>query len=118
MSNGAGGYPEWVSAADRRLLQYFDNGFAASLVVAQDGLGDYRTITEALDALSEQRSRTDRFIIYVKAGVYRENVEIKSNMRNLMFIGDGVDATIITGNKNIIDGTTTFKTATFGEFLS
>jgi pectinesterase len=31
-----------------------------------------------------------------------------------MLVGDGMDATIITGNLNFIDGTTTFKSATVG----
>ncbi|KAG6735574.1 hypothetical protein POTOM_061786 [Populus tomentosa] len=55
-----------------------------------------------------------RFVIYVKRGVYKENVEIKKSMKNLMFVGDGIDATVITSNKNTQDGTTTFRSATVG----
>jgi len=36
---------------------------------------------------------------------------------NLMFIGDGKGKTVITGKKNVIDGMTTFHTASFGTFL-
>ena len=34
-----------------------------------------------------------------------------------MLVGDGMDATIITGNLNVIDGSTTFKSATVGKYL-
>lgn len=36
---------------------------------------------------------------------------------NVMFIGDGKGKTVITGKKNVIDGMTTFHTASFGTFL-
>ncbi|KAL1807677.1 hypothetical protein ACET3Z_024667 [Daucus carota] len=100
-------FPEWLTTADRKLLQAAPE---ADLVVAQDGSGDYTTISEAV-AASAQRSGSGRFVIYVKSGVYKENVEI--TMKNLMLVGDGIDATVVTGSKNSQDGITTFKTATF-----
>uniref|UniRef100_A0A5B6YNI6 Pectinesterase n=1 Tax=Davidia involucrata TaxID=16924 RepID=A0A5B6YNI6_DAVIN len=106
----AGGFPEWVSAADRKLLQSSGAASKADIVVAQDGSGNYKTISEAVAA---SRSGSKRFVIYVKRGVYKENVEITKSMNNLMFIGDGIDATIVTGNKNAQDGSTTFRSATF-----
>ncbi|KAK9276450.1 hypothetical protein L1049_005983 [Liquidambar formosana] len=105
------GYPTWVSAADRKLLQSSTGAASkADIVVAQDGSGNYKTISEAVASV-KGRSGASRFVIYVKAGVYKENVEIK--MKNLMFIGDGIDATIVTGNKNAQGGSTTFRSATF-----
>ncbi|KAI3466959.1 hypothetical protein Pfo_023622 [Paulownia fortunei] len=106
-------FPEWVSAGDRKLLQSSGASTKADIVVAQDGSGNYKTISEALAAAAKQRSGTKRFVIYVKKGIYRENVEVKRSMKNLMFIGDGIDATIVTGNKNVQDGSTTFRSATF-----
>ncbi|XP_058108277.1 pectinesterase-like [Magnolia sinica] len=108
----AGNFPNWVSATERKLLQSSTTASKADLVVAKDGSGNYKTISEAVAASSKLRSGTKRFIIYVKAGVYSENVEIKK-MKNLMFIGDGIDATIVTSNKNVQDGSTTFRSATF-----
>lgn len=35
-------------------------------------------------------------------------------MVNITMYGDGSQKTIITGNKNFVDGTRTFQTATFG----
>ncbi|KDP38089.1 hypothetical protein JCGZ_04732 [Jatropha curcas] len=117
-SSGGGGrkllhddeFPWWVSVTDRKLLQ---SSPEADIVVAQDGSGNYKTIGEAVAASATRRSGNKRFVIYVKKGVYKEYVEIKNSMNNLMLIGDGIDATIVTGNKNNQDGSTTFRSATF-----
>lgn len=54
------------------------------------------------------RRRSERAIIYVKSGVYNEKVEIGRKMKNLMFVGHGIDdETIITGSQNVVDGATT-----------
>jgi len=105
------GFPEWLSAADRRLLQSSSPASQANVVVAQDGSANYRTITQAVNAAPQKSSK--RYVIYVKAGIYNENVDISKTMTNLMFIGDGMDRTVVTGNKNVQDGSTTFKSATF-----
>eukprot|EP00253_Pinus_taeda_P022262 PITA_22262 len=105
------GFPEWLSAADRRLLQSSSLASQANVVVAQDGSGNYRTITQAVNAAPQKSNK--RYVIYVKTGIYNENVEISKKMTNLMFIGDGMDRTVVTGNKNVQDGSTTFNSATF-----
>jgi pectinesterase len=99
------GFPEWLSAADRRLLQSSSPASQANVVVAQDGSANYRTITQAVNAAPQKSSK--RYVIYVKAGIYNENVDISKTMTNLMFIGDGMDRTVVTGNKNVQDGSTT-----------
>ncbi|ERM94148.1 hypothetical protein AMTR_s00010p00161740 [Amborella trichopoda] len=106
------GFPEWVVAGDRRLLQASTG--KANLVVAKDGSGGFATISAAITASEKQRkTSTSRFVIYVKEGTYKENIEIKKSMKNLMFVGDGIDKTIITGSRNVQDGSTTFRSATF-----
>ena len=83
-------------------------------MVAKDGSGTHRTINEAVVALDRLgRNRPQRAIFYVKAGVYNEKVEIR--MKNVMFVGDGIDKTIVTGNQNFPDGATTLSSATFGK---
>ncbi|KAL5728189.1 pectinesterase [Ranunculus cassubicifolius] len=84
----------------------------ADYVVAQDGSGNFKTITEAVRAM-DQRRQAQRVVIYVKSGVYVENVEIKRGMRNVMLVGDGIDKTIVTGTRNVVDGGTTYNSATF-----
>ncbi|KAF8379274.1 hypothetical protein HHK36_028707 [Tetracentron sinense] len=106
------GFPTWVSAGDRKLLQSSSPASRANLVVAQDGSGNFRTIKAALDAVAKQRSGSGRFIIYVKKGVYRENLLIGNNLKNIMLVGDGLRNTIITGSKSVGGGSTTFNSAT------
>ncbi|KAK1438383.1 hypothetical protein QVD17_04191 [Tagetes erecta] len=89
-----------------------EEGTQANLVVAQDGSGDFYTITEAIEVAENQRNGTDIFVIYVKAGIYKENIVIKRFMINLILVGDGIDATVITNDKNIYDGLLTSNTAT------
>lgn len=106
------GFPSWVSAADRKLLQAPGGAIRADVVVAGDGSGNYKTISEAV-AAATKLGGGKRFVIHVKAGVYRENVDIKKTVKELMIVGDGIDATIVTGNRNVQDGSTTFRSATF-----
>ncbi|KAL2481910.1 Pectinesterase/pectinesterase inhibitor 3 [Abeliophyllum distichum] len=101
-------WPKWLSAGDRRLLQA--STVTPDVTVAADGSGNYRTVSEAVAVAPE--SSTRRYIIRIKAGVYRENVIIPKKKTNLMFVGDGRTTTIITGNKNVVDGSTTFNSAT------
>ncbi|XP_068665378.1 pectinesterase-like [Aristolochia californica] len=105
---GDDGFPKWLSAGDRKLLQAGD--VTPNVKVAADGSGDYRTVSEAVAVAPEKSSM--RFIIGIKAGVYRENVEVPKKKTNLMFVGDGRKNTIITGDRNVVDGSTTFKSAT------
>ncbi|KAI3713658.1 hypothetical protein L1987_72241 [Smallanthus sonchifolius] len=99
---------------DHRLIQLAEGEATtyANLVVAQDGSGDFSTITEAIQEADNQRIGTERFVIYVKAGIYNEQIIIKRSMTNLMLHGDGIDVTIITNDKNIYDSTLTSNTAT------
>ncbi|KAL6569372.1 hypothetical protein OROMI_013886 [Orobanche minor] len=87
----------------------------ADFVVARDGSGNYKTINDAVDALARLgHNRSGRVVVYVKSGVYNENVEIGGDLKNIMFVGDGIDETIVTASKNVQDGATTLNSATFG----
>ncbi|TKY64193.1 Pectinesterase/pectinesterase inhibitor U1 [Spatholobus suberectus] len=120
VENNAGGieWPEWISAADRRLLQA--PTVKADVVVAADGSGDFKTVSAAVDAAPLKSSK--RFVIRIKAGVYRENVDVPKKKTNIMFLGDGRTNTIITASRNVVDGSTTFHSATVavvgGNFLA
>lgn len=59
-----------------------------------------------------------RFVIYIKAGAYLENVEVPRKKTNLMFLGDGIGKTVVKASRNVVDGWTTFHSATVGEFFS
>lgn len=102
--------------AGRRLLQSTDLRKVANIVVAKDGSGKYRTIKRALQDVPEKSDK--RTIIYVKKGVYFENVKVEKTMWNVVVVGDGEGKSIVSGRLNAVDGTPTFKTATFGIKLS
>ncbi|GLU07172.1 hypothetical protein SLE2022_241390 [Rubroshorea leprosula] len=105
-------YPEWFAAADRKLLARVDNGnIKPNAVVAQDGSGQFKTIAAALAAYP--KGFQGRYIIYVKAGIYKEYITVDSKMTNVLMYGDGSRKTIVTGRKNFVDGVQTMQTATF-----
>ncbi|KAM7279688.1 hypothetical protein ACFE04_006822 [Oxalis oulophora] len=100
---------DWISTGTRRFLTTHVNKLKPNIIVAQDGSGKYKTINEALKDVPKKSNKT--FVIYIKEGIYNEYVQVNKSMMHLMFIGDGGTKTRITGNKNFIDGVTTFKTA-------
>ncbi|GAV78530.1 Pectinesterase domain-containing protein/PMEI domain-containing protein [Cephalotus follicularis] len=112
-----GGYPAWISAADRRLLASNNNGnLKPNAVVAKDGSGQYKTIGAALAAYP--KNLKGRYVIYVKAGVYNEYITVTKDQVNVFMYGDGPRRTLVTGKKCNRDGITTMNTASFGEFDS
>jgi pectinesterase len=107
-----GEFPSWVTSKSRRLLESYVGDIKANVIVATDGSGNFKTVAEGV-ASAPDNGKTI-YVIYVKKGTYKENIEIGKKKTNVMLVGDGMDATIITGNLNFIDGTTTFKSATVG----
>lgn len=81
------------------------------LVVARDGTGDYRTLTEALEAV---RAFMDyKVTVHIKNGVYKEKVVIPSWLENVEFVGEEAEKTIITYDDHAkINGMGTFRTYT------
>ncbi|KAL3844951.1 hypothetical protein ACJIZ3_002354 [Penstemon smallii] len=103
--------PTWFSSDDMILLKDSKQMVKPNVVVAADGTGNYKTISDALKVVP-QNSNT-RFVIYVKKGVYYENVNVGPTKWNVMMYGDGMDNTIVSGNLNGASGVGTFSTATF-----
>eukprot|EP00250_Pteridium_aquilinum_P016586 c23177_g1_i1 orf=387-2309(-) len=128
------GFPGWLSSSERKLLQApiistsTPTAHAqapaptppvhhvyADMVVAADGSGDYLKITDALNHIPAMRPAGQRFVVYIKEGVYEEIVTVPSNLVNLTFVGDGIGNTIITGNNSVGSGLfNTLRTATVG----
>lgn len=110
------GLPSWVDAkVHRHLLQTASNS-SYDAVVAKDGSGNYTTIQAAVDAAPQKSS--NRYTIYIKAGTYAEQVNVNKTTKNLVFIGDGRNQTIITGSLHVANSInmTTFKSATLSKF--
>ncbi|KAL9229563.1 hypothetical protein vseg_005016 [Gypsophila vaccaria] len=81
-------------------------------VVAQDGSGQFKTIMGALAAHPGKNFR-GKYVIHVKAGIYREEVLVGKEHPNVVMYGDGPTRTVITGNKSFKRGFGTSKTAPF-----
>ncbi|MCO5599386.1 hypothetical protein L7F22_053488 [Adiantum nelumboides] len=106
-------FPQWVSATTRELLQTSFSDITANATVAEDGSGNYTTVTAAVDAIPS--SFTGRYVIYIKEGVYNEVLNVTKDKKNVTFVGDGVGKTIITGDRNVASGDyNTFRTSTVG----
>ncbi|KAK3429964.1 hypothetical protein EUGRSUZ_E01465 [Eucalyptus grandis] len=114
MPNYTREFPTWLRPGNRKLLRSLSASSMANIVVAHDGSGNYKTISEAVIAASE-RSGMARCIIYIKAGTYEENIEVGSKLENIVFVGDGIGMTIITGSRSVGEGFTTFNSATVGK---
>nr|GMD79188.1 pectinesterase-like [Ipomoea batatas] len=122
---GGGGhqqFPMWMPRADRRLLMSKQGGgpgrggveLRPNAVVAKDGSGQFTTITDALAAYKPKKNdNSTRHVIYVKAGVYNEDILVQKKQINLFMYGDGPRKTVITGKKCFRDGVSTFRTAPF-----
>src|ERR1700722_15890008 len=60
------------------------------LIVAADGSGDYRTVQAAFDAAAPNAE------IFVKAGIYREKLQLDSTKGHVTLIGEDPKTTILT----------------------
>ncbi|GJU12539.1 putative pectinesterase [Tanacetum coccineum] len=81
------------------------------VVVAKDGSGNYETIQEAVNSAGKGKGK--RYVIYVKAGVYEENVKIVHQMEYIKMYGDGIHKTIVTGDRTFGRYGDLKETATF-----
>ncbi|GMH14963.1 hypothetical protein Nepgr_016804 [Nepenthes gracilis] len=97
----------------------FPSGLAANATVCKNGgSGDgecYKTVQEAVDAAPSELKGGERFVIHIKEGIYEEIVRVPFEKKNVVFLGDGMGKTVITGSLNTgLLGITTYNTATVG----
>ncbi|XP_059433012.1 probable pectinesterase/pectinesterase inhibitor 51 [Corylus avellana] len=88
----------------------------ADVTVCKDATvgGCYKTVQEAVNAAPDNGGER-RFVIHIKEGVYEETVKIPLEKKNVVFLGDGMGKTVITGSLNVGQpGISTFNTATVG----
>ncbi len=74
-----------------------DNAEVVAYTVAKDGSGDYTTVQSAIDAVKAGQ----RGIIYIKAGIYEENIYAgtKTNKdKFISLIGENKETTILTSS--------------------
>ncbi|KAL4191106.1 hypothetical protein AMTRI_Chr07g28040 [Amborella trichopoda] len=87
-------------------------------MVAMDGSGGYTKITEAVIEVPNWTTEGEKWVILVREGVYKENVEVRREKINIMMMGEGMEKIVIIGSRNIVDGFSIFKSSTLCEFLS
>ena len=120
MSERARAVYNTVTRSGRKLLQTEEGAVKVSdmVTVIQNGTGNFTTINEAVAAAPNKTDGSNGyFLIYVTAGLYEEYVEIPKYKRYVMMIGDVINQTVITGNRSVVDGWTTFNSATFSKYL-
>ncbi|KAG6385880.1 hypothetical protein SASPL_154763 [Salvia splendens] len=108
------GFWEPVSRSKSGSVGGVPRGLQADVVVCKGGGGcDYDTVQKAVDNAPSGSDK--RFVIWIKTGVYEETVVVGLDKRNLVFLGDGMGKTVITGSKNAGQpGVSTFRSATVG----
>lgn len=84
-----------------------------TIVVARDGTGEFRTISEAIEVC--RAFMTYHKVIYVKKGIYKEKIVIPQWLTDIEIKGEDRDATIITydDHANICISGTDRKMGTF-----
>nr|POE91541.1 pectinesterase/pectinesterase inhibitor ppe8b [Quercus suber] len=102
-------FQSWFTSHDWKLMQASE--ILVNSTVSSDGSSDYKTIMDAVKAAPSISSK--RFVIYIKKGIYREYVSIPGDKWNIMMVGDGIDQTIISGDRSNATGWTTYNSATF-----
>ncbi|OEL29943.1 putative pectinesterase/pectinesterase inhibitor 64 [Dichanthelium oligosanthes] len=71
----------------------------------------YSTVQAAVDAATNYTA--GHFVIAVAAGTYQENVVIPYEKTNILVVGEGIGATVITASRSVgIDRLGTYETAT------
>ncbi|XP_015573562.1 probable pectinesterase/pectinesterase inhibitor 51 isoform X2 [Ricinus communis] len=87
----------------------------ADVTVSKDGSGgSYKTVQEAVNA-APSNAVDRRFVIHIKEGVYEEIVRVPFEKKNVVFLGDGMGKTVITGSVSVGQvGVTTYESATVG----
>ncbi|KAB1210306.1 putative pectinesterase/pectinesterase inhibitor 51 [Morella rubra] len=97
----------------------FRGGFPSKLtadatVCKTEGDGCFKTVQGAVNAAPDN-ARERRFVIHIKEGLYEETVRIPLEKKNVIFLGDGMGKTVITGSLNADQpGISTYNTATVG----
>ncbi|KAJ4715279.1 Pectinesterase [Melia azedarach] len=92
----------------------FPSQLTADVTVCKDGRCHYKTVQEAVNAAPDNEM-TKRFVIRIKAGVYEEIVRVPFEKKNVVFLGNGMGKTVITGSLNAGQrGMTTYDSATVG----
>jgi polygalacturonase len=101
-------HPVEKSMADEEPGAYVPrSGAQQRVTVAADGSGDYKTVQEGIDALSENGGT-----VLIKPGVYREVVHVAKPRVRLQGLADGPEKVVIVYSNSAYSSGGTFHSAT------
>lgn len=83
-----------------------------NVIVSKKGVGNYLSLTEAVRNIPGNVQ--GRYVIYIKAGIYDENVVISKP--NITLVGDGIGMTIIRSNLSNGGGTSILDSGAVSKF--
>ena len=86
-------------------------GVKADLTVAADGSGNVKTVQEAVERVPENNKK--RFVIFIKKGIYREQIRIPADKPYISFIGESAENTKLTFNLSNKDAGSTSASYSF-----
>lgn len=112
------GFWERVGAGDWLLPVSFTSKEEANVTVCEGkGRCDYEKVQDAVDATPRTTGNAgNRFVIWIKSGLYEEIIRVPLEKKNVVFVGDGMGKTVITGSLNVgIPDISTFDSATVGK---
>lgn len=78
------------------LATVFRDTPVANAIVAADGSADYTTVQDAINALPQNTRAERRWIIFVRAGSYREIIYVQREKRFVTLVGEDPRRTTIT----------------------
>lgn len=70
------------------------NGVAYDFVVGKNGVSDFKTVQEAINAVPDFRKNETK--IYIKNGIYKEKLVLPASKTQVTFIGESKTETILT----------------------
>lgn len=92
------------------------SGLKPDVTVCKGGACDYSTVQEAVNGVPNYGNR---YVILIKEGVYEETVRVPLEKKNVVFLGDGMGKTVITGSGNVGQpGVSTYNSATVGKNIN
>ncbi|KAG4186961.1 hypothetical protein ERO13_A08G101048v2 [Gossypium hirsutum] len=88
------------------------------VMVSHNGDGQFKTINDAITAMPNVTGDSNEYyVIYIPTGVYEEYISIPKYKQNLVLVGGlSTNPTIISGNRSVGGGSTTFSSATLAVF--
>jgi pectinesterase len=69
---------------------------SADIIVAADGSGTVKSVQEAIDKVPENNKK--RFVIFIKPGIYKEQIKIPATKPFISFLGENAEKTVLTFN--------------------